>query len=87
MGPPAANTPTGTANVSVIVVTATTSRRHIEASQRVSIRSITTVAAVFNNRTTSDRLAMFAPLPLRSRDRHRQPLTLMIFVTGDGCYP
>jgi hypothetical protein len=50
MGPPAANTPTGTANVAVIVVTARRSRRHIEASQRVSRHTITTVAAVFNNR-------------------------------------
>jgi hypothetical protein len=53
MGAPAAKTPAGTANATAIVVTATKSRRHIEASHGRQLDTITVMVAVFNGATNS----------------------------------
>jgi hypothetical protein len=48
IGAPAADAPAGIASVAAIVVTATKSRRHIEASHGVSRRTIMTTVGMRN---------------------------------------
>ena len=45
IGAPAANTLAGTASVAIIVVTANTNRRHMEASHDIDLKIIVTTAA------------------------------------------